>query len=49
MATETPARLMGLDAGEIRKGAPADFILCDKDLNLKKVIINGELLREEQK
>ncbi len=48
MASRTPARLMGLSKGEIRVGADADFILCDGELELKKVFISGEALKEEK-
>ena len=49
MASRTPARLMGLNTGEIKEGLDADFILCDKDLGLKRVFLKGELLTEETK
>ena len=37
LATENPARLMGLNKGKIEVGYDADFILVDDDFNLKKV------------
>ena len=37
MATENPARLMGLNKGKIEVGYDADFIAVDEDFNLKKV------------
>ena len=43
MATENPARLMGLSKGKIEVGYDADFILVDDDFNLKKVIVRGEV------
>ena len=43
MASTTPARLMGFsDRGEIAPGKRADLVLLDCDLNLQKVILNGE-------
>ena len=29
--TEAPARILGLDAGRLAKGAPADLVLFDPD------------------
>ncbi len=49
MASRTPARLMGLNAGEIKEGLDADFILCDENLDLKQVFLKGEALRDEMK
>lgn len=43
MATENPARLMGLNKGKIEVGYDADFILVDKDFNLKKSVKCGIL------
>lgn len=44
MATENPARLMGLDTkGRIEVGMDADFIIVDDDFNLVKAIARGEL------
>lgn len=45
MATETPSNLMGINKGRIEVGYDADLLLCDGDLNIKKVIINGEFFR----
>lgn len=42
MATETPARLMGLNKGEIAVGKDADFILVDDGFNLVHTIVRGE-------
>ena len=36
MATENPARLMGLNKGKIEVGYDADFIVVDDNFNLKK-------------
>ena len=42
MASENPARLMGLNKGKIEKGYDADFIIVDSDFNLIKAIVRGE-------
>ena len=43
MATENPARLMGLNKGKVEVGYDAEFILVDNDFNLKNVVVRGEL------
>lgn len=43
MATENPARLMGLDTkGKIEVGMDADFIIVDESFNLVRAIARGE-------
>lgn len=42
MASENPARLMGLNKGKIEVGYDADFIIVDEDFNLIKAIARGE-------
>ena len=42
MASENPARLMGLNKGKIEVGYDADFIIVDKDFNLVRAIARGE-------
>jgi len=42
MASENPARLMGLNKGKIEVGYDADFILTDDSFNLKYSIARGE-------
>jgi N-acetylglucosamine-6-phosphate deacetylase len=42
MATENPARLMGLNKGSIEIGYDADFIIVDDDFNLVRAIARGE-------
>lgn len=42
MASENPAKLMGLNKGKIEVGYDADFIIVDDDFNLIKAIARGE-------
>ena len=43
MASLTPARIMGLsDRGELAVGKRADMVLLDSELNVERVILNGE-------
>ena len=42
MASENPARLMGLNKGRIEVGYDADFIIVDEKFNLVKAIARGE-------
>ena len=42
MATETPAKYMGLNKGKIEVGYDADFIIVDDDFNLVRAIARGE-------
>lgn len=42
MASETPARLMGINKGRIVKGFDADFIVTDEKYNVLKTAIAGE-------
>ena len=41
MATKTPARLLGVNKGEIREGFDADLLLIDDDMNIDSVYIAG--------
>ena len=43
MASENPARLMGLNKGKIEVGYDADFIIVDDSFNLVRTIVRGEL------
>lgn len=43
MASATPAEMLGVSKGKIEVGFDADIILVDQELNLKNVIIGGEL------
>ena len=42
MASENPARLMGLNKGKIEIGYDADFLLVDDEFNLVRAIARGE-------
>ena len=42
MASENPARLMGLNKGKIEVGYDADFLIVDDDFNLVRAIARGE-------
>ena len=46
-ASANPARALGLDGerGSIEVGKIADAVVLDEDLNVKHVIVRGELLR----
>ena len=44
VASYNPARVVGLtDRGEIREGLRADLVFVDTKMNVKKVILNGEV------
>lgn len=43
MASETPAKLLGLNKGIIKEGYDADMIFLDENLDLKTVVIAGEI------
>ena len=43
MASENPARHMGLNKGKIEVGYDADFIIVDDDFNLIRAIARGEI------
>ena len=43
--SETPAKIMGWDGvGSIEKGKAADFVLFDEELNIKNVVLDGNIL-----
>lgn len=50
-ATETPARIMGVDGskGSLREGFDADIVIFDNDVNISEVIVGGKLQRFERK
>ena len=45
MASETPARLIGIDdhKGTLQKGKDADIVIMDKDINVRCVFSNGNI------
>lgn len=44
MASQTPAKLMGLDCGAIKEGLDCDIVVINDDMSLDTVIINGEAI-----
>ena len=42
MASENPARMMGLNKGKIEVGYDADFLIVDEEFNLVRAIARGE-------
>ena len=45
-ASYNPSRAVGFDdRGEIREGLRADLVICDYQMNIKSVILKGELLK----
>lgn len=45
MASKTPAKLMGMNKGEIAVGFDCDFIVVDENDDLKSVVIDGEIYK----
>ena len=49
MASATPAKTMGFtDRGTIEMGKRADFVFMNDNLEVKKVIRGGEIIRSEE-
>lgn len=46
MASETPARLIGIDdrKGTLQKGKDADIVILDRDINVRCVFSHGEIV-----
>lgn len=46
LASLRPAQLIGMDSeiGSIREGKKADLLICDEDVNLKHVLIDGHIV-----
>ena len=45
-ASLNPSRAVGFfDRGEIRRGARADLVICDHNMNIKSVILKGETVK----
>lgn len=42
MASSTPARALGIEAGELAVGRPASFCLCDSDRRIVETWIDGQ-------
>lgn len=42
MASETPAKLLGIKKGKIEEGYDADFIAVDEDFNVRMCVIGGK-------
>jgi N-acetylglucosamine-6-phosphate deacetylase len=44
MATLTPARILGIDkeVGSLERGKRADFVVLDRELNVRGVYVGGE-------
>ncbi|MFB3042048.1 MAG: amidohydrolase family protein, partial [Candidatus Poribacteria bacterium] len=49
MSTLTPAKNLGVDSqkGSIVPGKDADLVILDADLNVKTVIIEGVILKQD--
>ena len=46
-ASYNPSKAVGFtDRGEIRRGLRADLVVCDHQMNIKSVILKGELQNE---
>lgn len=43
-ATVNPSELLGIDSGRIEVGCQADIVVLDGDLNIKNVLVNGEVI-----
>lgn len=47
MASRTPAEMLGIKKGQITPGFAADLLIVDKNIDIKAVIINGEVFKTE--
>ena len=49
MVTSTPAKAVGLfrDRGSIEPGKIADLVVLDEDLNVKGVVLEGNIIRKD--
>ena len=46
MASETPANMLGVKKGRIEKGYDADLLIVDNEINIKTVIIGGNVFKK---
>ena len=47
MASENPAKMMGLNKGKIESGYDADLIIVDGEFNLKYVVRGGDIIARD--
>ena len=47
MATRTPADFLGVKKGRVEEGYDADLLIIDDDMELRTVIISGEVFCEK--
>ena len=45
MASETPARYLGIQTGRLAVGYDADFILTDENLSARAVYVGGKAIK----
>ena len=45
MASETPAKMLGVNKGKIEVGYDADLLVIDDNLEIQTVIIGGEIYK----
>ena len=45
MATETPARSLGLNKGRIEPGFDADLLILESDMTVCKTVIGGRVIQ----
>ena len=43
MASETPAKLLGIKKGKIERGYDADLLIIDENFKISSVIIGGKI------
>ena len=44
MASETPAKSLGLKKGVIKEGYDADLVILDDDMTVLKTIVSGDVV-----
>lgn len=45
MASETPAKMLGLNCGKLEVGYDCDFVVLDEKMELASVVINGKIAK----